>query len=80
MKIKLQDRTTGVTHTGRQRCCHFLNNTVRPHSIKEVSSEKTEMEITFLEIKNKANKHIDEVYSLKSELKINTLRFLGGIY
>jgi len=49
MKIKLQDRTTGVTHTGRQRCCHFLNNTVRPHSIKEVSSEKTEMEITFLE-------------------------------
>lgn len=29
--------------------CHFLNNIVRPYSIKEVSSEKTEMEITFLE-------------------------------
>lgn len=29
--------------------CHFLNNTVHPYSIKEVSSEKNEMEITFLE-------------------------------
>lgn len=37
--------------------------------------------LLFLKSKTKqTNKQTDEVYNLKSELKINTLRFLGGIY